>query len=199
MSKIDVTVLIIDDTLPSNDPLKVKLEGIFNNVVLKTTPQAGLEYILTNQDKKIVILLDYKFPRNEPNGDEILKKIREISKNIPVVIWTANKDIIDEFPTLINNQAYALIDKIDEDGSIEKLKSAANQLIKSIDKALEEWLLTHSSDERKSTKFISLGGKTLSLEDLLVEVKNQTEIGTEFEKKLLKLTIDLISRNRENI
>jgi len=39
----------------------------------------------------------------------------------------------------------------------------------------------------------------MSLNDILSHIRLQTETGQQFEKKLLKLTIDRLMRNKENL
>lgn len=197
----NITVLILDDVFSMHigDPLVLLLKEKYEDVVSIQSPAEGLKYIKENLQKNIIVLLDFKFGHNEPTGDMVLKSIKKESHLIPVIIWTANPPENEKFRDLINDHAFGFIDKADIIGTIGKIDEAAIVVNNSVDVALEEWILKHSDEERVSTKIFSIGGKEFSLNDLLREIRNQSKYGVEFEKKLIKLTIELLSRNKETI
>ena len=83
------TLLIVDD----EKAVRYSFERIFDNYYNVITAEDG-KFALDILDKKInnidVIFLDVRMPGM--NGIEVLKKIRERTKNIPVIIMTAFSD-----------------------------------------------------------------------------------------------------------
>lgn len=203
MEKIDATIVIIDD-----DP-KVKSEEYaltfelsleFENVQIFDTPKEGLDYIKDNITNKMVVLLDLAFPQNLPDGHEILKLIRTKSFLIPVIIWSGKDEDKETFSDLINNKAFAFLKKsASSEEIITKLKEAINFLQNDISVALEDWINTHSEDQKDKPYMVSVEGKKLSLNDILKEVRMQSSTGKYLAKQLTKLTIDLLTRNKEKL
>lgn len=130
-------ILLVDDEESIMQSLKVVLEGESHNCVLHTNPIKGLEEF--NRDQIDVVITDYRM--SEMNGVDLLKELKELDSNIPVIIITAypNEDNAIE---AINNGAYAffrkplnlddfmlMINKIDRELIEKKIKeSSVNQL-----------------------------------------------------------------------
>ena len=65
--------------------------------------------------------------------------------------------------------------------------------------AIEDWINSHPS-KNLDDPFLVLGnGKTLTLKEVLSEVRLQTDMGKKFRKDLIKLTIDLLVRKKEKL
>src|SRR5690349_13326807 len=105
-------IIIIDDDLPDNDPLipKILKEGYAFEKIART-PEDGINEIKKNIDKKIIVVLDYKFDGANKNGSNVFEDIRKISALIPVIVWTANSDRVEEYAEFINNHAFSLLTK----------------------------------------------------------------------------------------
>ncbi len=83
------TLLVVDD----EKSVRYSFERIFENYYNVITAEDGTAALnaLDNNSKKIdVVFLDVRMP--EMNGIEVLKKIREKTKNIPVIMMTAFTD-----------------------------------------------------------------------------------------------------------
>lgn len=204
MDKLNASILIIDDDVSlkeSNIGLFAELEMSFQSVEVKENLSEGIQSIKERFEKeRLIVLLDLSFPSNSPDGHDILKSIREISFLIPVIIWSGVDQVEETFSDLINNRAFAYLSKTDSiDVIISKLKEACVHSANDVSIALEEWILIHSEDEKEKPYMVTVSGKQLSLNDILKEVRLQTEVGKNFAKNLNKLTIDLLSRNKEKL
>ena len=82
---------------------------------------------------------------------------------------------------------------------IDELLKADSYINNDISSALEEWINAHSQEQKEKPYLVLADGKQLTLNDIQKEIRLQTPIGMHFSKNLLKLTIDLISRNKEQL
>ncbi len=203
MDKLDATIVIIDDDEALNNPdsgLMIELNMNFESIQFFYKQEDGLEYIENNLDKRIIVLLDLGFPSGSPSGHEILESIREDSFLIPVLIWSGVDEDKESFADLINNRAYAFLNKnASTEEIIRKLKEAYNYIDNNISIALEEWILCHSEEQKQKPFILTVNDRQLSLNELLYEIRMQSTIGKSFSKKLSKLTIDLLTRNKEKL
>lgn len=204
MNKLNATILIIDDDKAlkdSNIGLFTELEMNFKSVQVFLNLKDGINFINNHFEKeRILVLLDLGFPSNLPDGHEILKAIRRISFLIPVLIWSGMDENKETFSDLINNKAYAFLNKISSiEEIITKLKEAYENVTNDVSVALEDWISIHSEDEKDKPYMITVEGKQMSLNDILKEIRMQTSVGQNFVKNLNKLTIDLLSRNKEKL
>ena len=199
MDKLNATIVIIDDdTRIAEGALFIELGLEFNEVLLFEHPKDGIEYLHQNLSKRILVLLDLSFPKNDPNGDAILNSIRELSFLVPVIIWSGADENKDVYTSLINNRAFGYLAKnASTEEIISKLKEAYNDINNDISIALEEWILAHSTEQKELPFLLTINGQKLSLNEILKEVRLQSEIGKDFSKNLSKLTIDLLTRNKE--
>lgn len=183
-------LVIVDDNAPEHDdPLVIRCKELFDEVKIFEFPNDALIYIEGNLQKYMVVLLDYKFSEDEDTAVEILSKIRRLSDLIPVILWTAEIDKIDDYQELINNHTTAVYSKTDMQGTMKAIKQALQNAKHSILEALEEYIFNLPLDEKKKIKFRTIGGEAFSLEDLFYEISHRTDLGLKFEKMLLKLTI----------
>lgn len=203
MDKLNATIVIVDDdrTLEErNIGLFLELRMNFGSVSVFLKQEDALNFISSNLGKRIIVLLDLDFAANPPDGNIVLESIRDISCLVPVIIWSGADENKEVFADLINNQAFGFLDKnASSEDIIHKLKEAYNNINYNIDVALEEWIVAHSEEQKKKPYMVTVEGKQLSLNDLLEEIRKQTPIGKQFSKSLSKLTIDLISRNKEKL
>ncbi len=200
MEKLNTTIIIIDDDAKIQEgALFIELGLEFENVLLFEDPIEGIEYIHQNLGERILVLLDLSFPKNNPNGDEILDSIRKLSFLVPVIIWSGANEDKDVYTSLINNRAFGYLAKnASSEEIISKLKEANNNMNNDISIALEEWILSHSKEQKEKPYMLTIDGNKLSLNDILKEIRLQSEIGKVFSKNLSKLTIDLLTRNKES-
>ena len=194
-------ILFIEDDLDfKNDPLILEIKEEFEDVLFFDNPNEAISFIKSNLVSKIIIMLDLAFPPNQPNGHKILNSIREFSFLIPIIIFSGKDEETEPFGDLINNKAFAFLKKSSSSHEIvSKLIEADEYLNSDVAAALEDWINCQTDDEKNKPFLKSIAGEVLSLNDILLSIRQQTETGKAFSKNLLKLTIDLLSRNKEQL
>jgi DNA-binding NtrC family response regulator len=198
MEKSNANIIIIDDDESlKDDDLIFELEQNYNIVELLSTPKAGVQYIKDNLSSKNIVVLDYRFDETE-TGRDVLLQIRELSKTTPVILWTANIDKINEINDFINNHTFAIVPKAPYGLLMDKIKEAEVFLDNSIEGALEEWIQMQEN-KGDDPYLLTISGKNYTLNELLNEIRLNTEFGQKFVKDLNMLTIDLLLRRREKL
>jgi hypothetical protein len=198
-------ILIIHDDLSPIDPILISLKEIYgiDNVILESDPVKGLEYIDKNITSKLIVLLDYDLGTGNPNAPIVFRKIRERTSLIYVIIWTAtllteiSKEDLIEF---INNDALAFIQNTESVATVISLiKKASHRLETRVDCILEQWISKRSQEELEKPYLTTKSGLIYTLEELMVEIRMQTEIGQKMEKSILQLAIDLLTSNERKL
>lgn len=198
---MEVTFVIIDDNKEIKEhPLLFSLEDKYANVMFFSNPQEGLNYIKQNLELNLIVLLDIEFSDDDLlDGHDLLKEIYESSTLIPVILWSGINQTNEEFSDFINNRAFGFLGK---DSSIAEsmviVDKAYLNLKNSVVNSIEDWIIENNQDKDKPIYF-SADGESYSLNDILREVRNQTEVGLEFAQKLNSLTIDLLLRGKEKL
>lgn len=198
---MEVTFVVIDDTISIKEhPLLYSLEDKGFNVSFFLKPEEGLDFILNHLEINMIVLLDIQFSATDiENGHSILKKINAKSELIPVILWSGINETEESFSDFINNNASGFISK---DSTIQEslvvIEKALNFLKTSLDNIIEDWIIQKDEDKDKPV-YITSNGKEYSLNDILKEIRKQTEIGKDFSRKLNSLTIDLLLRKKENL
>ena len=198
---MEVTFVVIDDTISIRDHLLLdSLEDQGYNVSFFIKPEDGLDFIINHLELNMIVLLDIQFSATDKeNGHSILKKIKEKSELIPVILWSGINEVEETFSDFINNKAFGFISK---DASLQEsfisIDKALNFLKTNLDNTIEDWIIQKNEDKDKPV-YITSNGKEYSLNDILKEIRQQTEIGKDFSRKLNSLTIDLLLRKKENL
>lgn len=100
-----MNILIVDDDLTQLETLRRGLRSKGYSVLEASSGKEALNLFENNKRDKIhLVLADYVMP--EMNGIELLKKIREKSNSIPVIIMTAyvkNNLLLDVMPFNCNS------------------------------------------------------------------------------------------------
>lgn len=200
---MDLCVLIIDDDIQriKEGALIWELEDKFgsDNIAFESDPNEAINYIEENLHKNIIILLDIQFPDKVMNGHEILSKIREISELIPVILWSAVSEDKETFSDFINNNAFGFLSKsATSEEMLLMIDRAISYFKTSLDNTIEDWIIQKDGDKDKPVYFTS-EGRSYSLNQILNEIRTQTDVGKSFAKKLNELTIDLLLRNKETL
>ena len=91
-------VLFLDDEPGFLDLVSTRMKRKGYQVATRTDIDSALELVRSGEVN--MVFLDFKMPRMD--GSDVLKKIREYDKDIPVVIVTAypSEAVIDEFKAL---------------------------------------------------------------------------------------------------
>lgn len=195
-------IVIIEDTEKyKEDGLVWELRDIYgdDNVNFFLSPDEGLEYVKNNIEKNLIVLLDIDFPDGEKNGHQILEEISTNSELIPVILWSGINENTESFSDFINNRAFGFLSKqVTIKEALYLIKKAQVYLETSVDNAIEDWIIAKEEDKDKPI-YLTSDGDSFSLNEILKEIRTQTNIGKEFTQKLNKLTIDLLLRKKENL
>lgn len=202
MSKRKTTILVVeDDRSFQNDPFVVEVKLEFEDVFFKENATDALTFVKDHLDTKFIILLDLAFPTNQMQGIKFLEELRDLSKLIPVIVWSGKNSIEDaEYQKMINDSTFAFLSKsASSEEIISTLCKADEYLNSQIDTAVESWLEKHSEEEKNKPFLTSADGQNYSMNDLLKEIRMQTPFGQSIALDINKLTLDLLFRNKENI
>ena len=207
---VPLQIVIIDDKPAALDTFITELEIVYGENSVKTfaNSKTGLDYIFGNLTKKMIVILDYDLSQNKYDEDktglDVLKKIREKTSLLTVIICTTKP--LNEIPppdlvAFINNHIFTFIDKFGDEtmGKVEIVEKAVLFMNKQIDTVLEEWILRRTATEREIPHMRTKSGKTYSLNDLLFEIRNQTPLGIELQTNMLNITIDSLTRDKEQL
>lgn len=203
MNNTQVQIVVIHDDIAEGSPIMVILEKKYetDNVILRKHSQEGLDYVLSNLGKKMVVLLDKNFyDGKEKSGIQVFEEIREKTSLVSVILTSVSNisDIgEDNLKTLINNELFAFESFTSDYTTILDLiaKAVENMQLR-IDSVIEEWIMNHPPEKRDQTLVKFKDGKTYSMNEVLESIRKQTSIGIDFEKSLLKLAIELFSRQK---
>ncbi|WKL47033.1 response regulator [Flavobacterium pectinovorum] len=198
---MEVTFVVIDDTISIKEhPLLYTLEDKYKNVEFFLKPEDGLNFITSHLELNMIVLLDIQFSATDiENGHSILKKISDRSELIPVILWSGINETEESFSDFINNNAFGFISK---DATIQEsfilIDKALTFLKTNLDNIIEDWIIQKDEDKNVPI-YMTSNGKEFSLNDILKEIRTQSEIGKDFSRKLNSLTIDLLLRKKENL
>ena len=81
-------VLLIDDEYDFQELMSIRMSGWGYDVIKASDGKEAIDLLL--KENPDIIILDYIMP--DMDGLEVLKKIRELNKNIPVIMFTAHPD-----------------------------------------------------------------------------------------------------------
>jgi len=199
-----MNIIVIDDNMKIDNPFLVELKINIPdaNIILKNNNKEGLDYIMENINSKMIVLLDYDMGGGE-TGTEIFFKIREKTALIYIIIITAK--MIENIPNkelaeYINKDALAIVDKtVSLKDRINLIKKAVHALDVRLDCVLEQWISKHSKKEQDEPYLTTVSGKEYTLKNILEEIRQQTEFGKSMERKIILLTVDLLTRGKKQI
>ena len=179
----------------------LKLKYGEDNVVLFRHSREGLDYVLNNLGQKMVVLLDRNFQdAREIDGIEVFEKIRENTSLVYVILVTASRisEINNQvLKKLINKDLFKLESFTSDYTKIIELIDEAIQLLDvRIDSVIENWIVRHPKDKREQVILKTKDGRSYTMNELLESIRKQTEVGISFEKNLLKLAIEIFSRQK---
>ncbi len=206
MNNSPVKIIVIHDDVSDGSPIMVMLEKKYGkeNVILHKHSQPGLDYVLSNLGQKMVVLLDKNFYEGkEKSGIKVFEEIREKTSLVSVILTSVSNisDIgEDNLKTLINNELFAFISFTSDFAEILKLiDTAVERMQLRIDCVIEEWIMKHPGEKRNQPLVKLKDGRSFSMNEVLESIRKQTPLGIDFEKSLLKLSIELFSRQKLKI
>lgn len=196
MEKSATKVIIVDDELKSNHPILVKLGQYFSEVTLYKKAADALAAIKAGLGQRIVLLLDLRLSGGE-SGYDTLASLRDISYQIPVIVWTAVDEKQSEFFNLINLKTYAIRDKEESiENMVNLVRRADSDINYALSNALERWIAAQPINHDEVFA-ISTNGESYSLNDMLKEVRQDTPKGRKFTQDLVNLTIELMKKGEK--
>ncbi len=197
-------VIIIDDNYPEDDYLLIALKEKYGtkNVKLFPTAELGMEYIFAHLANKMVVLLDMNLGNNRDRGDIVLKKIRDRTSLVSVIMMSTNLPVLsnEELRGFINHHAVAAINSNDSVSvNLPIIEDTVNQLSLRVDCALEEWILRHEPDDREKPYLLTRNGEQYNLNQLLLEIRQNTPFGIRIQQNILNLAVELLARQKEKL
>jgi hypothetical protein len=194
-------IAINDGLIPDIDPLFIALkEGLpSNEIVHFPNSNEGLKYVLENLNQKMVVILDINFSPGEKSGYEVFDDIRKKTSLVFIIMVTVRN--LSEIPlsnliAWINNDAVALENTFSYPKIVSLVRDAIHKLDVQVDCVIEEWIMRHPPDNREQPLIKTKDGKSYSMNDILKAIRHREPIGLEFERNLLKLAIDIFSRQK---
>lgn len=200
-----VQILIIHDDISDNDPLIITLKEKYGdeNVKLEKKSSEGLTYIHNHLTSKLVVLLDFDLGQGEPHAPEVIEKIREETSLIYVIIITAKQFSSIPHEALIkfiNNEALGIIQNTADTKEVVGLvNKAAHELDSRVDCVLEQWIAKRPKEEREKPYLTTRSGEIYNLDDLIVEIRKETELGKRMEKGILQLAIEQLTKGDKDL
>lgn len=183
-------IVFIDDNLDYTDPFVQNLRITFpesdcSNVFTK--PRDGIDYVLNNLNNKMIVFVDWNFSNDTKKGIDVLKSIRKQTSLLYVVMMSANQlntsDIDSEsLIDMMNEENFFYLDRSNGDfySTISLVKKIINLWKTKFDCILEDWLVKNPEDNDKIA-YREAGGKSYTWNDILKELRLQTEVGKHFE------------------
>lgn len=203
---MDYKLVFIDDNMREGlDNPFVRSIGKFKSeasISVFINPQEGLDFVLKNLNSRMIVFLDCKFDGYGLQGINVLKKIREQTSLLYIVMMSANAisqiaglDIIE----MINEDYIWFFDR--NNGTVKDACNLIDQ-IKNLwttrfDCVLEDWIIRHPEDNYKEAFSEATTGKTYTWTDILKELRLQTPVGKSFEQKINEYYIYQLRRSKK--
>jgi hypothetical protein len=211
MNSTPVKIVVIHDNLDffpdkleKSPPLMATLAIKYGteNIAFFKHSNEGLKYVLDSLGhQKMVVLLDKNFEdRRDIDGIKVFEGIRERTSLVYIILTSVSNlsDIgEDNLTFLINHELFSFINFASDYSAIVALiGKAVEHLELRIDCVIEEWIMRHPSEKRNQPLVKLKDGRTYSMNEVLESIRKQTQVGIDFEKSLLKLSIELFSRQK---
>lgn len=197
----DFKFVFIDDNLSIEEPLVQILgneyegsdfEHVFN------TPDEGVNYVLGNLNQKMIVFIDWNYGGRNEKGIDVLKKIREKTSLLYLVMMSAypvtslpDESIIE----MMNEENFFYYDS-NNDVDFSKVKNIVDTIKKEWDNkfdcVLEQWLSRHPEDKEKIA--YSTYDKQYTWGKLLDEIRRQTKVGRDLLRSMNQLVIYKLKR-----
>ena len=195
------TILVIEDESKwQKAPFTVEVRAVFGEITFRENTNDALLFVKENLQTKIIILLDLAFSTKQMDGIKFLEDLRTLSKLIPVIVWSGANIEGEEYQKMINDTTFAFLKKTASSKEIIKTLCKADDYLNiQIDTAVESWLENHSEEDKNKPFLSSADGHNYSMNDLLKEIRTQTQFGQSIALDINKLTLDLLFRNKEKL
>ncbi len=202
-NSIDPKIIVIHDDIADNSPIMVMLKVNHgeDNVLLFKHSQDGLDYVLENLGSKMIVLLDKNFKEaRDISGIRVFEKIKEKTSLVYIIlISVSNISELDddELKMLINKDLFKFESFTTDYTTILGLvDEALLNLSLRIDCVIEEWIMKHPDEARNKPLIKNKEGISFTMNEVLESIRKQGEVGVDFERSLLKLAIEIFSRQK---
>lgn len=88
------TILFIDDEKPLAEVARDVLTALNYKVEVCTNPVSALAVFSKDPDRFDIVITDMTMPKM--NGVELAQKLRDIQPDVPIIVFTGNRSLIDE-------------------------------------------------------------------------------------------------------
>ncbi len=192
----DFSIIFIDDNFNEMSTLVQTMSVEFPHADVSHVfkdPEKGVEYVLGNLDKPMVVFVDWNYEGTTKKGLSVLRSIREKTSLLYVIMMSANKIIKNKIQDsdiieMMNAESFYFFDSSNDDAdAVVLVKKVLRKMESKFDCVLEQWLIRHPED--KSKVVIRQNGFNYTWDDVLREVRMQTEFGMDFERKANQSTI----------
>lgn len=191
----DFLIVFIDDNFNEMSPLVQTMEVEFPNAkcMVYNDPVEGVDFVLGNLDKQMVVFIDWNYNGTTTKGMTLLRSIRDKTSLLYIVMMSANQ-INNVIPNsmlieMMNQENFYFYDSStkDEADAVAIVKTIIGKWKSRFDCVLEQWLIRHPEDKDKIV--IRQAGSTYTWNDVLREVRMQTPFGMDFERRANQSTI----------
>lgn len=194
----DFYIIIVDDNMKPTDPfiMWMKRKVLNADVVSYRTVEYALGFIFGHLEEKMIIFLDCKFNMGL-QGVDGLKRIREKTSLVSIVMMSANslnQMENSELEAMINSDKLYFIKNDDLRKAEELVAKIQNKWVSELDCVLEQWVKSHNSEFRSKPYMVTSDG-VLSLNDVLVRIRNRTPLGLKLEKQILQVAVDSLTKD----
>jgi DNA-binding NarL/FixJ family response regulator len=195
-----INLIVIDDIDLSGEPWVISVQEAYPLMKINfyVDPEKAIKHLneRLSLGQFVIVLLDLDF-YEKPSGVKILQEIRKITHIVPVIIFSGIDESLEQVSDLINLDAKAFIRKTDPEKIVVTLSDIMSHINTDIASALEEWIEANPESLRGAPYLTISDGKSYTLNDILAEIRQDTSDGRKFLQRLMKLTVDLVARNKE--
>ena len=179
MDKHDLIIVYIDDDKKMHDDaLFDYLSESVQAIVKFDKPLEGLTYIKENIAQRMVVILDWKYNNSQRQGADYLSDIKDISELVPVM-----------------GHAFSCLAK---SASIEEMEQAIDNAYSTIQNdirtVMTEWIMAQD-EEKRNRPYMRFGDRTYTLNDILISIRKQDNLGKDTTKGILSLATELFTNN----
>jgi len=109
----ELKVLYVEDEKVVREATSMILLNLFQDIILCEDGEQGYDTFIKNQDSIDLIITDIMMPKL--NGIDMIDKIRDINKDVPVIIFSAYEDKNNHINSVKLNISYYLNKPIELD------------------------------------------------------------------------------------
>lgn len=194
----DFLIVFIDDNFSETSSLVQTLDVRFPEADVMhvyQNPDEGVQFVLNNLDKRMIVFMDWNYRGTAKKGITHLRTIRENTSLLYVIMMSANQitqnagvqnaDIVE----MMNEENFYYFDSStgDNKDAVDLVRTIIGKWESRFDCVLEQWLIRHPEDKQKIV--MRQNGKEFTWETILKEIRMQTEIGRDFERRANQSTI----------